>query len=426
MTGGKRFDFRVGSVASGTLDIFDFASSTSRLTITQEGWVGINTPFPSSTFHVAANRATFASSGQCTDYAEYYPASEPVEPGDIVASDAVVSSTKALVKKATASSTESILGIVSTNPAVIVEGNSVQFMNGANYKSDPLRPALALAGRVPVKISAENGNIRIGAPLTLSSSSPGVAMRQTEPGMSIGVALEEYPLLTTNYSLPTSTSTPAILIFVNRGFSLGAPPDTSMLVSEPILSHFARVIKDALASLGMAFQNGVATIKEVIADKITAKNITGENMNTEKLCVGSTCVDEATLKQLLQNQNVAPSAPAPSVDSALQQSSGQASSQPSSSETTAGTPSASEPSPAPASDTPESTLQQSSGQASTPTADTAEPSAETPPTEPALEEPALPASEQDTSVESAPSPAEPAPVSEPAPASDSAPVPAGQ
>ena len=48
LTGGKRFDFRVGSVASGTLDLYDFASSTSRLTITQEGWVGINTPFPPS------------------------------------------------------------------------------------------------------------------------------------------------------------------------------------------------------------------------------------------------------------------------------------------------------------------------------------------------------------------------------------------
>ena len=291
-------------------------------------------PFPSSTFHVAANCATFASSGQCTDYAEYYPASEPVEPGDIVMADSFVSSTpsagsgqvKALVKKATASSTGSILGIVSTNPAVIVEGNSVQFMNGANYKSDPLRPALALAGRVPVKISSENGPIKIGDPLTLSSSTPGVAMRQTEPGMSIGVALEEYPLLTTNYSLPTSTSTTAILVFVNRGFSLGAPPDTSALTSESTLSHFARIVRSALASLGMAFQNGVATIKEVIADKITAKNITGENVNTDKLCVGSTCVDEATLKQLLQNQNVAPAAPAPSADSA---SSPQASSQPS-------------------------------------------------------------------------------------------------
>ena len=49
-------------------------------------------PFPSSTFHVAANCATFASSGQCTDYAEYYPASEPVEPGDIVMADSFVSS----------------------------------------------------------------------------------------------------------------------------------------------------------------------------------------------------------------------------------------------------------------------------------------------------------------------------------------------
>ncbi|HLD39273.1 MAG TPA: hypothetical protein VJB05_03100, partial [archaeon] len=48
---------------------------------------------------------------------------------------------------------------------------------------------LALAGRTPVKISAENGPIDIGDYLT-SSSQPGIAMKATEPGVVIGRALE--------------------------------------------------------------------------------------------------------------------------------------------------------------------------------------------------------------------------------------------
>jgi hypothetical protein len=50
---------------------------------------------------------------------------------------------------------------------------------------------LVLAGRVPVKVSLENGPIEIGDFLT-PSSTPGVAMRLTGPGASVGIALASF------------------------------------------------------------------------------------------------------------------------------------------------------------------------------------------------------------------------------------------
>jgi hypothetical protein len=54
------------------------------------------------------------------------------------------------------------------------------------------RPALALVGRVRVKVSAENGPITVGDLLT-TSSTPGHAMKATEPkrGTILGKALGE-------------------------------------------------------------------------------------------------------------------------------------------------------------------------------------------------------------------------------------------
>jgi hypothetical protein len=76
------------------------------------------------------------------------------------------------------------LGIVSTEPGFLA-GTNVDFDNPSPDQGYPI----ALAGRVPTKVSIENGPIIPGDPLT-SSSVPGVAMKATDPGMVIGVALE--------------------------------------------------------------------------------------------------------------------------------------------------------------------------------------------------------------------------------------------
>ena len=74
------------------------------------------------------------------------------------------------------------MGIVSTNPGLIM-GDDTQ------PEGKPI--LLALAGRVPVKVSSENGPIKAGDYLT-TSSKPGVAMKATHAGQMIGKAMESY------------------------------------------------------------------------------------------------------------------------------------------------------------------------------------------------------------------------------------------
>jgi hypothetical protein len=115
------------------------------------------------------------------DFAEMFKSNETLEAGDIVSVD---EATNEYVKKSNGAYDSMVLGIVSTKPG---------FLAGAPVNFDePLEDAgypIALAGRVPTKVSTENGPIVPGDPLT-TSSVPGVAMKAVDPGMVIGVALE--------------------------------------------------------------------------------------------------------------------------------------------------------------------------------------------------------------------------------------------
>src|SRR3990167_1524749 len=82
-----------------------------------------------------------------------------------------------------------LMGIVSTKPGITLgypQISSAESLAGIQNKLP-----VALAGKVPTKVSLENGPIAIGDPLT-SSSTPGVAMKATEPGMIVGFALEPF------------------------------------------------------------------------------------------------------------------------------------------------------------------------------------------------------------------------------------------
>jgi hypothetical protein len=50
---------------------------------------------------------------------------------------------------------------------------------------------VALSGRVPVKVSTENGPIKTGDSLT-ASSTPGIAMKATKAGVVLGVAMQDF------------------------------------------------------------------------------------------------------------------------------------------------------------------------------------------------------------------------------------------
>jgi hypothetical protein len=122
------------------------------------------------------------------DLAEMYPSLEPTEPGDVLIVG-YPSSPAASVRKSTGPNDGRLLGVVSTSPGLVLEGKHV-YMAGDNTKLVTAnKTVVGLAGRVPVKVSMENGPIQVGDPLT-SSSTPGVAMKASRAGKVLGYALE--------------------------------------------------------------------------------------------------------------------------------------------------------------------------------------------------------------------------------------------
>ena len=152
-------------------------------------------------------------SSPATDLAEYYPIAGELEPGDVVAfvGDGLQ------IARADTDNFSRIAGIVSSKPGLTLgisytdettKYEAPSDIDDANrfigddreFWIDRLvlheiqankRAPLALAGRVPVKVSDENGPIQAGDLLTLSSV-PGHAMRATDDGPVIGTALQSW------------------------------------------------------------------------------------------------------------------------------------------------------------------------------------------------------------------------------------------
>ncbi len=112
------------------------------------------------------------------DVAERYLVQGSVEPGDVVD----LSTFAISVSKTQTSNSANLFGVVSSNPGVTLGDETGYDTSGA---------PIALIGRVPVKVSLENGPVHVGDYLT-SSSNPGVAMKAVKAGKVIGKALEDY------------------------------------------------------------------------------------------------------------------------------------------------------------------------------------------------------------------------------------------
>lgn len=143
--------------------------------------------------HSAADTGTgvaniYDCDGTQTDIAEYFGSDGSLEAGDLVAPAREAMEFKgprggSLIKAFVAKAGEpsGAIGVVSTNPFRDVLGEGV-------FKKSENPVPVALTGRVPVKVSAENGPVEVGDYLT-ASPSPGMAMKATEAGSVIGVAL---------------------------------------------------------------------------------------------------------------------------------------------------------------------------------------------------------------------------------------------
>ncbi len=201
----------IGGITTGGIALSP-ASSTPSLYVANGGNVGIGTVVPGARFEVAGGQTKIEVStqysqrlchsgsdasttqnvllGDCSaggaDIAEYYGSQDTtIEPGDVVVAAAGAldagSNSKAYAVKSNSAYQGGVIGIVSTNPYDSF---------GKNFDPTEHSFPVALIGRIPVKISLENGSIKAGDLLT-SSSIPGVAMKATRTGTIIGKALED-------------------------------------------------------------------------------------------------------------------------------------------------------------------------------------------------------------------------------------------
>jgi hypothetical protein len=161
--------------------------------------VSLKTPDTADDLSLPKTSVTIDSDGVVRwrqfDMTEIFAAAELLGPGDVVIMD---NGNNGKLVKATHPYSTNAVGIVSTAPAMIFEGNRVII----NPQKDEIatmhqadRAPIALKGRVPVKVTLENGPIEPGDPLTTSSVS-GHAMKSTDWersfGTTIGKAMEGF------------------------------------------------------------------------------------------------------------------------------------------------------------------------------------------------------------------------------------------
>ncbi len=114
--------------------------------------------------------------GQFGDVAEFVSTQDTLQPGDVVEIDP---RHPGEFRRAATPSSTAVAGVVSTEPGLVLNSPST---------SAPARaPALALVGRVPVKVSAENGVIHAGD-LLVASATAGHAMK-ADPSPPVGAVV---------------------------------------------------------------------------------------------------------------------------------------------------------------------------------------------------------------------------------------------
>ena len=219
------------------------------------------------------------------DVAESYSALEAVDAGTVVAFGSTTIAWSSTEGSATSTASSSdiyeiagvrkaldgyeAVGVVSTRPGLHL-GADIQ--NGV---------PVALSGRVPVKVTAENGLVLRGDYLTVSPTRPGYAMKLTGEGRSIGRALSDYEV-----------GRDKVMMMVENGFqkldTAGRYATTTGMLTVGNIDLNANGV--AIYNIkGLASANGTWSIDE--NGRITAK----------MLCLEDVCIDKTQLSNILNS-----------------------------------------------------------------------------------------------------------------------------
>ena len=256
-------------------------SANPSLYLASNGNIGIGTNNPTAKLQVKGDirgQTIYATTTQLqqADLAENYISAQFLEAGDIIMPEG--KGNNLAVTKTTKSYEPKTLGIVSTKPGIILNSDA---------RADNAHPyviPIALSGRVPVKVTTQNGPIQAGDYLT-TSGIPGVSMKAIDKGMVIGKALEDY----TN---PDPNTIGKILLFANLSFydpsnstgyykaynpqdNYNALPSLIQTLTQAVISNiqvgFIQAQKTVTDSLTVTTENitiGSQTLKEYITEII--------------------------------------------------------------------------------------------------------------------------------------------------------------
>lgn len=244
---------------------------------------------------------------QSADVAENYISKDQLEPGDVVIPEAK-GSDQAITKSIHPYQNQ-LLGIVSTEPGVRLNSDAHPDNN------HPYIVPIALSGRVPVKVSMENGPVSVGDLLT-SSSIPGIAMKSIKPGMIIGKALEDFHADTAGKIMAfISLSWADPLVYLTDNGSLHITASLALDNQEDqaknyLLQDNVGNIINRIASLSQAMianlQTGMINTKELIAENMSAVNAYIRTGKVDNLSVNNSLISPVAEIALIKTNLISP------------------------------------------------------------------------------------------------------------------------
>src|SRR3990172_89566 len=173
---GANTNSEISHRGTGSL-VLSTSDAGSDIVLTPADKIGLGTTTPDSRVQISGGALCVASDTNCNtdnntegivysssinmtvyDVAEDYPTKdETLGPGEMIALDP---NNEIFVRRADGSTGEILLGVISTQPAVHLGG-----FNGTQFQGER-QVAVGLSGRVPVRVTAEGGEIAVGDPLT--------------------------------------------------------------------------------------------------------------------------------------------------------------------------------------------------------------------------------------------------------------------